>query len=264
MLTVMNMYGSASFEQRVLGENTQSEEEIRRFEEKKVEKQRLEEERQEKVKRQLEEKHKIEAERLRLKYEKEQDAVVKRIEIDKKKVPIQKEVEKELIEDIESGLAQVKEVEIATEESELELKRQKIKARTGFPLTIDVATNQLIVTRPDGTTKAVSVLPDQAVSNFIRHKKVDLINFEEPPIGSGSGETDNTGTGSADLENNTKIELVEYDNQIAYEIKGKKKLKLFGLIPVETDTTGYVSAETGDVIGQDEPLITRIFDLLSP
>lgn len=266
ILFTMNQYGNANFEQAVLGEKVQSSTDNgQKAAEWAALKAQKEEARREEQQKKLEQKYQLEAEQLKIKYEKENEEIKKSVEVKNEEKQLLKEVETNLIDDVEMSLLSVKEIEIASDGGDVTVTKKKVKARTGFPLSLDVATNQLIVTRPDGTTKIVTVLPDKAVENFMRHKKINLINFEEPPIGTGSGETDNTGTGSAEnIEDQADIELVEYENELAYEIKGKKKLKLLGLFDVTTPTTGYVSAETGEVVGQDEPLITQIFDLLSP
>lgn len=269
MLTAINMYGSANFESRVLGEKNEDQEaDKRQDEERKEEKKQEAEKRREEEKQKIEQKYEINSEKIKLEYQYE-DATTKikrKVEMKDGEQQIEEEVEDELGQDLEESFEEENEVEIASDSSEISIRKNKIKARTGFPLTIDGATNQLIVTRPDGTTKIVSVLPDEAVANFMRHKKINLINFEEPDS-TPSADTDEPGTSTSEgtlTEDETEINLVEYDDTVAYEIKGKKKLKFLGFFDVTTPTTGYVSAETGEVIGQDEPLITRLLDLLSP
>mgnify|MGYP003394020122 FL=1 len=100
----------------------------------------------------------------------------------------------------------------------------------------------------------------------MRHKKVNLINLPEPPESSDSAGTDDDpiSTSTPTIEDEeTQVSLIEREGQLVYEIKGKKKLRIFGLIPFNTDTTGYVSAETGIVVGQIESLLTRLLNLIS-
>ncbi len=273
MLLGMNLYGSANFDENVLGEKDSSEhsneEEKHREEERKEEEKKEHEKKREEQKQKIEQKYEINPEKLKLEYQYEtgNTKIKRKVEVKNGETEIEEEVEEELGDDLEEGFESEHEAEIASGGGEVTIKKQKIKARTGFPLTIDAATNQLIVTRPDGTTKAVSVLPDQAVENFMRHKKVNLINFEDTESGTPSAEPgdDNAGTESAEnLGDQTQISIVEKNNQVAYEIKGKKKLKLLGLFDITTPTTGYVSTETGEVIAQDEPFITQLLNLLSP
>lgn len=201
----------------------------------------------------------------------------------------QDELEDDVIEDFE----EINDVTIASDNGDLVLKKNKVKARTGFPLSIDVNTGQLTVTRPDGTVKNVAILPDKAVENFLRHKKVELVGLEPPDDGDGTGTDsaepdleDPPGTESADqefgitslvgnieeetndetvdeTEGEVEVEIVEKDNELVYEIKGKRKIKILGLIPSQTSITGYVSTETGDVVGEDVSLIDRFLNLIS-
>ncbi|MDO8269195.1 MAG: hypothetical protein Q7T54_00815 [Candidatus Levybacteria bacterium] len=276
MLSAINMYGSANFESDVLGDSDRSkdraeknEEEKEKEEQKREEKEKKSEEMREENKQKIEQKYEINPEKIKLEYQYEDanSKIKRKIEFKDGEQQIEEEIENKLVDDIEEDFEDESETEIASDSSSVTITKNKVKARSGFPLTIDGATNQLIVTRPDGSTKAVSILPDQAVENFMRHKKINLINFEEPDTGTPSGDTGNTGSESAENtgdEDQAEIKLVEYDSQVAYEIKGKKKLKLLGFFPITTPTTGYVSAETGDVIGQDESLFTKFLDLLSP
>lgn len=271
MLLTINQYGATNFASDVLGEkdeakNEDREEEKRKKEEEFEEKKREEEEKREEKKLEIERKYDVNPEKIKIEY-KSESATAKterKIEFKDGEIELEEEFEDKLSKDLEKSFEEIKETEIASDSSSVVIKKNNVKARIGFPLTIDGATNQLIITRPDGTTKAVTVLPDQAVNNFIRNNKVNLINFEDP-TGTPSGETETPGTGSATTgEEETQIELVEYNDQLAYEIKGKKKLKLLGLFDITAPTTGYVSAETGDVLAQEESLFTRFLNVLSP
>lgn len=280
LLLTMNLYGAANFESSVLGENDEvekheeekeerHEEEKKREDEKREEKQKEEEKRRIEAQKKIELKHDVKPEKIKIEYKAETatSKLERKIEFKDGQYELEEEFEQELGDDMEKSFEEEHEAEIASDSSSVSITKNKIKARTGFPLTIDGATNQLLVTRPDGSVKAVSVLPDQAVENFMRHKKVNLINFEDSNPGTPSGNTDNNvGSGSAEnqTESQTKISLVNYKDQLAYEIKGKKKLSVLGIIPVNVDTTGYVSAETGDVIAQEEPFLTQLLNLLSP
>ncbi len=109
------------------------------------------------------------------------------------------------------------------------------------------------------------MLPDAAVQNFMSHKKVNLINVQPPDTGTDSADTnpDTNASSSATNTETTQVKLIEKDDQLVYEIKGKKKLKVFGIFTVSADTTGYVSAETGEVVSQEEPLLTKFLNILS-
>lgn len=50
----------------------------------------------------------------------------------------------------------------ATGPDELEIKKDDFKGRTRLPISVN-SDNELMITRPDGTTKIVTVLPDEAI-----------------------------------------------------------------------------------------------------
>lgn len=143
-------------------------------------------------------------------------------------------------------------IEISTRSGKPSFVRNRVAATTQFPLSIDVGTNQLIVTTPAGS-KAVAVLPDEAVQALLATKVVDQITSTpdtQTPTGSGSA--------------NTVVELRVIDNEPVYEVKGTKEYKLFAFIPVTQPVTAVVSAETGQVVGTQRSLVTNLVDLLSP
>ncbi len=157
---------------------------------------------------------------------------------------------------------------------------QEVRATSKFPLRIDVTTNQLIMTK-NGVERILTTLPAQAVQNMLRaHLKKGLgpkffqatstpsasISPSTPTASpSGSPDEEPIATESANvtiLED--KISLEEENGQIIYKIPAKKHLRLFGLIPVTTDLTGIVSAQTGVLIEEKQSLLSRILNLLSP
>ena len=254
MFSAIKMYSQP--EVGVLGKSTEHESE--------EQKERHEEEREE---RKQEINHELRAEpgKVKLKFESEDNQVKRKIEIEQEDHESEDEDLDEIEEEIELNFEEETETEIATDTPQVEIRKNNVKARTGFPLSIDLATNQLIVTRPDGTTKAVSVLPDKAVQNFMDHKKINLLNVQDPGTGTGSAGTtpDSDVTSSSENSQDTKISIVERDDKLVYEIKAKKKLKLLGLIPITADTTGYVDTETGEVVDQEEPLLTKFLNIIS-
>lgn len=172
---------------------------------------------------------------------------------------------------------------------------QQLRSISKFPLRIDVTTNQLIMTK-NGVERVLTVLPAKAVQNMLRaHLKKGLgpkffqATASATPIGtpsasasppsatpSGSPSATSSATPSATpteepiaTESATitiledQISLEEDNGQVVYKIPAKKKLKIFGLIPVTTDLTGFVSAQTGVLIKENESLLSRILSLLS-
>jgi hypothetical protein len=54
-----------------------------------------------------------------------------------------------------------------------------------------------------------------------------------------------------------------HDGNLVYRIDGKKELKLFGFIPVTTQTTAFVSPESGAILSQNQTLLTNILRFFS-
>ncbi|MBI2020752.1 hypothetical protein HYS94_05085 [Candidatus Daviesbacteria bacterium] len=165
---------------------------------------------------------------------------------------------------------------------------QELRAISKFPLRIDLSTNQLIMTK-NGVERVLTVLPAKAVQNMLRaHLKKGLgpkffqgatpsATPEGTPSATATPSGEPTSTPSASpteepiatesaqltiLE--SQISLEEDQGQIVYKIPAKKHLKVFGLIPITTDLTGFVSAETGALLREQESLLARLLDLLSP
>lgn len=287
--TTINSFNAAN-NASVLGEKSDQEEQKQEKEKRKEEEKQEKELRREENKQKIEEKYELNAEKLKLEYEFEDNntKIKRKVEISNGKTEIEEEVEEDLADDIEEDFEDINEVSIASDDGNLVLRKNKVKARTGFPLSIDVNTGQLTITHPDGTTKNVAILPDQAVENFLRHKKVELIGTEPSDGGNGTStdsaepELDNLpGTDSTEqgfgiqsvglveeldeTSNDQEIEvsIVERDDELVYEIKGKRKVKILGFIPSQTSTTGYVSTETGEVVGEDISLFDRFLNLIS-
>ena len=129
--------------------------------------------------------------------------------------------------------------------------RNNVAARTNFPLSVDLATNELIVTTPNGS-KTVTVLPDQAIQNLLAVGIIDRIG------GIGENVATEEIQGVTDL-----VTLTERNGEPVYEIAGVSDQKLLGFIPVEITQTVAVSAETGSTIATDKSFTATLLDLLS-
>lgn len=199
------------------------------------------------------------------KNEKQKDKVINKKEI------LDEELEDEKLEDDELE-------DEASESAELEESEEvkDLRAISKFPLRIDLATNLLIMTK-NGVERVLTALPAKAVQNMLRaHLKKGLGPkfFQATPIGTPSASPTATPSASPSeepiatesanitvLEN--QISLEEDNGQIVYKIPAKKQLKLFGIFPVTTDLTGFVSAQTGALIEERQSFLARILNLLS-
>lgn len=153
---------------------------------------------------------------------------------------------------------------------------QELRSISKFPLRIDTSTNQLIMTK-NGTERVLTTLPAKAVANMLRaHLKKGLGPkfFQATPSAtpvstssatpSASPEEEPISSDSADITVlEDQMSLEEENKQIVYKIPAKKRLKLFGFIPVTTDLTGIVSAQTGVLIEEKESLLSKILSFLS-
>lgn len=112
-------------------------------------------------------------------------------------------------------------VKVKTQKHAAYVIRNKIAAQTNFPLTVNLETNELIVTTPKGS-KVVTVLPDKAVENMLAANVLDQLGGKgglrwlqqqatpsATPIATDSGEIDDQddepddATDSGDMEEPT-------------------------------------------------------------
>lgn len=167
------------------------------------------------------------------------------------------ELEDEEIEKIEDEVEEELEddgIKIATAAGKLAVIKNRFGASTNFPLSINPATNELIITTPAGQ-RTVTILPDQAVQNMLAANVISRLGSQAIV--------------DAALENQVAsasaiIALGVRNNAPIYEIPGIRDFRLLGFIPVSAPVTAIVSAETGKLVTAEQPLLTRIVDLLSP
>lgn len=173
-------------------------------------------------------------------------------------VEVEDEVEDELQKQTDDILEK-DDIKIATGSAQLGFTEHGKKVRTNFPLSVNPATGQLMVTTPKGT-KVVAILPSEAIQNMI--KAGIMTSLDQPPV------TDTNppeGTSSAVTSVlGAETELTTEDNgTVVYKIKGIKNKNFIGLIPMNLKLTAVVSAENSQLISTQESFVTRILDLLS-
>ncbi|MGD8744500.1 MAG: hypothetical protein PVJ52_02810, partial [Candidatus Woesebacteria bacterium] len=181
--------------------------------------------------------------------------------------------------------------------------RNKVAAKTNFPLMVNLETNELIVTTPKGS-KVVTVLPDKAVENMLAANVIDHLGgkggllweqyqeelrestqstepteTEEPEPTDEPEEPEET-TESAEEPEGTEYEIFAEpgeqseiekvvnltttdDGTLSYEIEGIKDEKLLGFFRVRLRRTAIVSAETGELLRIRQTFGTKVLDALS-
>lgn len=132
-------------------------------------------------------------------------------------------------------------IDIATSSAGVLIRKNKIRAATKFPLSINPETGQLIVTTPVGQ-KVVTILPDQAVENMLSKSVLSDVDEEE-------GED--------------SVEIEERNNNLVYKVKGVKAHKFLGFIPLKTAITAFVSAQTGQLTAREQSLLAQFISRLS-
>ncbi len=128
-----------------------------------------------------------------------------------------------------------------------EITNKDTRAKTDFPINVNLATNTLSVDTPAGQ-KNLTVLPNQAVQNLLNQKIIDKVTQTS------------TSTNGAQLQ---LVQLRLYANNPVFQVNGTDNKKLLGFIPVSVQKTALVSAETGQLVTTNENLINQILDLLS-
>jgi len=162
------------------------------------------------------------------------------------------ELEEDELEEMENELEQELEdegIQITTSSGRPVFIRNSVGASTDFPLSVDTVTRQLIITTPQGQ-KIITILPDEAVKNVIGTGIVNVVDTSDGNLPEGSFSED-------------VVKLTVRDDEAVYEVRGTKKQKLFGFIPVTTSKKVIVSAETGAPLLHEQSVLANITDFLS-
>lgn len=153
----------------------------------------------------------------------------------------------EELEDLHDELEQEfedKGIDVATDGGKIRFTKNNVSAQSNFPLSVNVDTNQLIVSTPNGD-KVIAILPDQAILNLINTGVINTI--------SGDSTTDSL----------TEVTLEEREGEVVYKVKGIRTKRLLGFIPVNTEVTAFVSAEDGVPVATEQSLFSNIINTIS-
>lgn len=189
---------------------------------------------------------------LRIEIKREGDRVVTKIKNEQdEEVELDEDDEEELLEDLEEELEE-DDIFIATEEAQPGFIQRGHRVRTNFPLSVNAATGELIVSTPAGE-KVVAILPEVAIQNMIRAGILTRV-IEPPAPVEGTASASVAGAG---------IELTQVNNQPVFVISGVRRQRFLGLVPVDIRIRAVVSVENGQLVDLQQGLFPRILDLVS-
>ena len=133
----------------------------------------------------------------------------------------------------------------ARQDNSVELEKDGIKVVTKLPISIN-ENNELVVTRPDGTTKVMTIMPDQALK-MLRDQNI----------------TPDDSVIEANGDSSSLPDLEEEDGQSVYKIDGQKEEKILGLFKIAYKTKAVVSAETGELVRTELSGFDRFMSIFS-
>ena len=164
-----------------------------------------------------------------------------------------KEFEKQQIEqDLEK-----QGINVSSEDGRLAIEKENVSAVSHFPLSVNPTTKELTVTTPAGV-KTVTVLPNEAIQNFLAHGIVPISTVTTASA-SGSGSVPGASPSAA----LNPLALTLHNSELVYQTQGQESHNLFGFIPVTINTTAYLSAENGALVAQTQTLLDRLIAALS-
>lgn len=124
--------------------------------------------------------------------------------------------------------AEIQRIVIGVSDDMFSLEQKGVKALTVFPIKVDTKTAELSVKTPSGN-RLLSILPFQAVETLLRSKLLSKV-------------ADN------------KIEIIESQRELQYQIKGEGVLDFFGIFSYPVSITSNVSASTGEILTFEAPV----------
>lgn len=176
----------------------------------------------------------LETEARKKRLEARREMIKSYLEVKNNRLKIRQETENELgkivkrseveLEDDDSLLVEQEDedVELSPDDDELDIKQSNSTARTALPISIG-ANNELIITRPDGTTKIVSILPAVAADKLR----------------------------ARGLEATEDAELTVEGAEPVYNYTTSEIKRVLGIFKVKFNSQTKVSAETGEILEID-------------
>ncbi len=169
---------------------------------------------------------------------------------DEGEIETEHEIEQEQEIEVEPGVASTN-TRLRVLRNKAVIERLRARAITSASLSVDPETNTLSITTPRGDVKIV-VLPDAAIARLLENNIVDEI-VSEP----SDAETE----GSEEEKDTVRLETEE--NIPVYKIAGIRRLKFLGVLPFESKVEATVSAETGEVLENNQRFFKRFLGFFS-
>lgn len=132
--------------------------------------------------------------------------------------------------------------DIQETEKEIEIEDGATRVRTELPVGINAENDKLVIKTEDGNV--VTENTPERVLERLRSKKV-IDGF------------------SSDSQGESTSEIVMEEDKPVYNIKGTRKARLFGFVPVNFEKEVKVDAETGDVIETNQGGFSKFFERFS-
>jgi hypothetical protein len=125
-----------------------------------------------------------------------------------------------------------------TEDNNFALVEGSVFALTSMPVHVNIDSHNIYLVTGEGK-KQLKILPEEAVIAAVELKSFEKLSRDSVPTIEDLGE------------------------ELAYKVIGDKTYKAFGYFKVVAKQNVYITAETGDVVEGDQPLITKIIRLIS-
>lgn len=124
----------------------------------------------------------------------------------------------------------------------VDIEKEGAAVRTQLPVGVDVNTSNLVIKTPNQEIETPHT-PDKVLETLKQNKVVDELSKNQ----AGSPEST----------------LVMQGQNPVYEIKGVKKARFLGVIPVDINKDVQVSAQNGNVLNTTQDFVSRFLELFS-
>jgi hypothetical protein len=131
---------------------------------------------------------------------------------------------------------EVQKIKIYVKDKKFVLSQGGIQVSTDFPVNINPESAEISV-KTDSGVKYLSLLPKDATEVLLRSKTL------------------------TNIPTDSKVNLIEENGVVVYEITGVKKVNLFNVADYNFDVSSKVSASNGEVVSTNEPIWLKLMSL---